>query len=162
MAPRPESIVKQFRHLIPLLEGGDTNEHISLLMSELVSELTERAVGNGRKHKGELILRLKFVAEGDGMTVTPEATVKLDKIPRGPSYFWSDSSGALLLEHPGQISAFDYDRPLADRHTAPPVKDDPVIEDAEEVAPPTDDAPASEPLPDPDEAKVFKINVPTK
>jgi hypothetical protein len=91
-----------FDELIAEIDGGMMNTELSREMRGMVNALEERCRTHG-KAKGEITVKLKFSAVGNGrVEIECDASLKRPGVPKAKETRWIADGGALAVGDPRQ------------------------------------------------------------
>lgn len=102
----PAYEVQTVDRLIAVLNNGDEGAEATRLYRELMDRLASYIQEHGGKHKGELAIKVSFVADAKGLDVSIECNAKMPKKPVIKERFFMSDKNTLTLQDPGKDSLF--------------------------------------------------------
>lgn len=109
-------LIRDADTLIAVLEQGDLKSDLNDEIAKVVARLHELSEDDPKKKfKGDLTLKMKFLAENGMVTISNDIKSTLPKVPRRMDVFWTTEEGALSTEHPAQTDMFGGPRVIEGR-----------------------------------------------
>lgn len=105
-SPPKDEGARSFAHFVLAIDQGALNAELSDELRELAKKLHETTYATGNKAKGEIVLKLSFVADTDRANtvhIAHDVKVKLPKVKRSSGgTFWLTKGNNFATEQPRQ------------------------------------------------------------
>lgn len=97
------SKVRDVTQIIASIDGGDFAADLNREVSALLAEGFDRTNGRKKtKYKAKVTIVLDVEIEDGAVNFAPGLKVDTPKKPRSGQYYWTNSDGEILTQHPQQ------------------------------------------------------------